>query len=124
MAPITVSRLVNAQVLRQELSQQKDADRVLIVSATVYDEVVRSRFGELDPDMFCHTNIRARGARLIGYVYQGSWSQHLETPLDATGNTAFALSALPAQASSSRQHRSRSALTQTDLTIPAIQSSF
>jgi hypothetical protein len=123
MAPITVSRLVDAQVLRQELSRQAGADLVLIVSATVYDEVVRSRFGELDPETFCRTVIKAKDTKLIGYLYQGMWTKGPKAPVDATASPSFTLSALPVQASAPRQHRRKPVLTQTDPGIPAISES-
>jgi class 3 adenylate cyclase len=73
VAPITVSRLVDAQVLRHALKQRSDLDIALIVSTAVYDEVVKSGFNELDPNMFHRTNIRIKGTYLTGYPYDGSF---------------------------------------------------
>jgi len=67
--PITVSRLVDAPVLRQMLKQRTDLDIALIVSGAVYDEVIQSRFHELDPAMFQRTTIRIKGASYVGYLY-------------------------------------------------------
>ena len=71
-ALIVVSRLVDAQVLRQELSQQHDVDVALAVSATVYDEIVQSQFRDLNPDMFCRIVISAKGSRFVGYLARNS----------------------------------------------------
>jgi class 3 adenylate cyclase len=67
--PITVSRLVDAPVLRKMLKQRPDLDIALIVSAAVYDEVVQTRFHELDPKMFHRTNITIKRIRYVGYLY-------------------------------------------------------
>jgi hypothetical protein len=123
MSPITVSCPVDAQVLRQELRRQAGADLVLIVSATVYDEVVRSRFGELDPETFCRTVITAKGTKLVGYLYRGLWTKAPKGPVDATASPSFTLSALPVQASAPRQHLRKPVLTQTDPGIPATSQS-
>jgi class 3 adenylate cyclase len=72
-APITVSRLVEAQVLRQVLSRRKDTDLALIVSSTVYDEVVQSRFHNLDPQLFYRIVVKAKGRRFTGYLFQGDF---------------------------------------------------
>ena len=75
-APILVSRLADAEILRQMLKQRNELDIALAVSATVYDEVIRSRFHDLSPEMFCRANIRAKGACYVGYVYHGSFAAH------------------------------------------------
>jgi class 3 adenylate cyclase len=67
--PIAVSRLVDAMVLRQMLRQRTDLDLALIVSDAVYNEVVQSRFHELDPKMFRRTSFRIKGKRYVGYLY-------------------------------------------------------
>jgi hypothetical protein len=67
--PVTVCRLVDAQVLRQTLVQRNELDVALIVSATVYDEIVQSRFGELDPQMFRRTSVRIKCSDYVGYLY-------------------------------------------------------
>ena len=70
--PITVARLVDAQVLRQALRQRTDVDIALIVSDAVYSEIVQSRFHELDPKLFHRTNVRVKGNSYIGYLYCAS----------------------------------------------------
>jgi hypothetical protein len=81
-APIAVSRLVDAQVLRQELRQRNDLDVALIVSATVYDEIVQSRFHGLDPEAFSRTTLKVKGTTFTGYLYKnGLTAQHPEIPI-------------------------------------------
>jgi class 3 adenylate cyclase len=70
--PTTVSRLVDAQVLRHVLRDQIDLDIALIVSAAVYNEIVQSRFGELDPAMFRRARTRIKGNSYIGYLYSAN----------------------------------------------------
>jgi hypothetical protein len=72
-APIVVSRLVDADILRQHLRQRDDLDVALIVSATVYEEIVLSRMHNLDPGAFRRTVIKVKGSRYTGYLYQGSF---------------------------------------------------
>lgn len=76
MAPIVISRLLDAPMLRQQLRQRNDLDLVLIVSATVYDEVIQSRFHGLDPDAFARVGLKVKGKTYVGYLHQeGSASQ-------------------------------------------------
>lgn len=67
--PITVARLVDAPMLRQMLRQRTDLDLALIVSDAVYDEVIQSRFHELDPAMFQRAIIRIKRTTYVGYLY-------------------------------------------------------
>jgi class 3 adenylate cyclase len=67
--PITVCRLLDAQVLRQMLRQRSDLDIVLIVSAAAYDEIIQSRFRGLDPRMLHRTSIKIKGNCYVGYRY-------------------------------------------------------
>lgn len=69
-APVTISRLVDAEPLRQQLRQRGNLDIALIVSATVYTEVVQSRLRDLNPDAFRRTTIRAKGITYVGHLYQ------------------------------------------------------
>ena len=69
-APVVISRLVDAETMRQHLRQRRDLDIALIVSATVYDEVIQSRLHDLNPETFHRTIIRAKGVSYIGYLYQ------------------------------------------------------
>ena len=67
--PITVSRLVDAQVLRQTLRQRTDLDIVWIVSGGVYNNIVKSLSRELDPKLFHRTSMRIKGKCYVGYRY-------------------------------------------------------
>jgi hypothetical protein len=69
-ALIAISRLVDADVVRQQLRQRRNIDIALIVSATVYDEVIQSRLHDLDPEAFRRVIIRAKGISYVGYLYQ------------------------------------------------------
>jgi class 3 adenylate cyclase len=60
-APIVISRLVDAEIVRQQLRQRSNHDVALIVSGTVYDEVIQSRLHDLHPESFRRTIIRAKG---------------------------------------------------------------
>lgn len=70
IAPVVVSRLVDAEAVRQQLRQHSDPDLALIVSATVYNEVIQSRLRDLDPEAFRRTIVRAKGITYVGYVHQ------------------------------------------------------
>ena len=67
-----ISRLVDAEVARRQLRQRGDLDIVLIVSSTVYDEVIQSRLHNLDPDAFRRVIVRAKGkgSSHVGYLCQ------------------------------------------------------
>jgi len=73
-APVLVARLIDAGVVRQQLRGQPDRDLALIVSAAVYDEVVRTRFHGLCPDAFSRVTLQAKGLAYIGYLYQGDFA--------------------------------------------------
>jgi hypothetical protein len=69
-ALVAISRLVDAELVRQQLRQRSDFDTVLVVSATVYDEVIQSRLHNLNPEGFRRVTIRAKGIPYVGYLYQ------------------------------------------------------
>jgi hypothetical protein len=69
-ALVAISRLVDCEVTRQQLRQRNDLDITLIVSATVYDEVIQSRLHDLNPEAFRRVTIRAKGISYVGYLYQ------------------------------------------------------
>jgi hypothetical protein len=72
-ALVAISRLIDAQIVRQQLRQRSDLDIALIVSATMYDEVIQSRLHDLDPEAFRRVVIRAKGISYIGYLYQDNF---------------------------------------------------
>jgi len=69
-ALVAISRLVDSEVARQQLRQRSDLNITLIVSATVYDEVIQSRLHDLNPEAFRRVTIRAKGISYVGYLYQ------------------------------------------------------
>jgi hypothetical protein len=71
-APVEISRLVDAETVRQHLRQRPEADIAPIVSATVYKEVIQSRLRGLNPEHFCRMAMRAKGVAYVGYLYQDS----------------------------------------------------
>jgi hypothetical protein len=81
-ALITVARLVDAPVVRQQLHKRSDLHVGLIVSGTIYDEVIRSELCDLSPSAFRRVNTRAKGIAYIGYLYQRS----LESSSPAAGS--------------------------------------
>lgn len=68
VAPVVVSRLVDAEIVRQQLRERSDLDIALIVSAAVYNEVIQSRLNGLRPESFRRTVIRAKGITYVGYL--------------------------------------------------------
>jgi hypothetical protein len=75
-APVEVSRLLDAETVRQRLRQHGDIDIALIVSATIYNEIIQSRLRDLNPDAFRRTIVRAKGITYVGYLYQGIFVPH------------------------------------------------
>ena len=70
--PTTVKRLLDAPVLRQRLKRQTDLDIAWIVSDAVYNEIVQSRFHELDPADFLRTKARIKDASFVGYLFSAT----------------------------------------------------
>lgn len=70
-APVVTSRLVDAEPARRQLRQRADLDVALIVSATVYEEVVESRLHGLDPEVFDRIIVRAKGKSYAGDLHRG-----------------------------------------------------
>lgn len=65
---VEISRLVDSEAVRQQLRQRNDRDIALIVSDTVYGEVIQSRLRDLDPGDFRRTCVRAKGISYIGFL--------------------------------------------------------
>jgi class 3 adenylate cyclase len=68
-APIVVSRLLDSDVLRQWLAARSDLDLALIVSSTLHNEVIRSRFRGLDPNAFEEVNVVIKSISYAGYIW-------------------------------------------------------
>jgi hypothetical protein len=58
-APVIVSRLLDAGLLRQALAAAAEANLVLIVSQTLYDSIVMSGFGGLAPSAYHQVRVVA-----------------------------------------------------------------
>ncbi|MDN3353057.1 hypothetical protein [Actinomadura sp. DC4] len=67
-APIVVSRLLDAKPLRKLLTDQQERDLALIVSQTLYQDVVRTGFCSLDPEEFQPVRVNAKGIQYHGFV--------------------------------------------------------
>ena len=67
-APIVVSRLLDARPLRRLLAEQQDRDLALIVSQSLYQDVVRTGFCSLDPGEFQAVRVIAKGMQYNGFV--------------------------------------------------------
>ena len=68
--PIVVSRLLDSNELRRHLSQKRELDLVLIVSACLFHDVVETRFHYLEPEEFTRTDVRIKGMRYVGYIHR------------------------------------------------------
>ena len=69
-ALVAISRLADAELVRQQLRQESDLDMALVVSATVFDEVIKSRLRDLNPEAFHRIIIKAKGISYVGYLCQ------------------------------------------------------
>jgi hypothetical protein len=69
-ALILVTRLLDANVVRRQLQSRPDQDLALIVSASVYDEVIKTRFHGLRPEAFSRVAVHAKRLAYVGYLYQ------------------------------------------------------
>jgi hypothetical protein len=67
-APIVVSRLLNAKPLRRVLADHPDRDVALIVSSSLYRDVVSTGFCALDPDGFKAVRVIAKGVLYQGFI--------------------------------------------------------
>lgn len=67
-APIVVSRLLNARPARRVLADEPDRDVALIISASLYQDVVRTGFCALDPETFRPVRVNAKGVLYHGFV--------------------------------------------------------
>ncbi|WP_246019189.1 hypothetical protein [Saccharothrix australiensis] len=70
-APIVTCRLLDSRVVRKELAHG-DGDLVLVISRRLFDDVVRTRFHELDPSRFRAARFSAKGASYAGYLCAGA----------------------------------------------------
>jgi hypothetical protein len=95
-APIVVSRLLDARPLRRLLADQEDRDLALIVSQTLYQDVVRTGFCSLDPDEFHPVRVNSKGVQYHGFVRRGAVVEQLASaPLRAVSGGGPGLVAIP-----------------------------
>jgi hypothetical protein len=67
-APIVVSRLLDSVLLRRELKQRSEADLVLIVSDSIYRDIVETQLGGLEPATFRRVVVRAKSMTYPAYI--------------------------------------------------------
>lgn len=70
-APIVTCRLLDAEVVRDELAGA-DADLVLVISERLFVDVVLTRFHDLDASRFRPTAFEVKGVRYAGYLCTGA----------------------------------------------------
>ena len=66
--PVVVSRLLESDELRNCIAQRADLDLVLIVSASLYEDVIETRLCHLDPAQFTRTNALVKGRSYPAYI--------------------------------------------------------
>ncbi|MFI6584163.1 hypothetical protein [Embleya sp. NPDC050493] len=67
--PIAVARLLDAPVLKRVLAQTRTTDLVVIVSDSVFQDVVRLRENGLDPEQYTRITVRAKEFDSHGWVH-------------------------------------------------------
>lgn len=70
--PIVVSRLLDSDELRKYLANRAELDLVLIVSASLYNDVIETRFRNLDPTQFTHADVLVKGRSYPAYIHTAS----------------------------------------------------
>lgn len=73
-APIVIARLLDSDALRRRLADDHDVDVAIVVSASLYRDVIQTRFRGLDPQDFTLVDFDAKGTNYVGYIYQGPWT--------------------------------------------------
>lgn len=94
-APIVVSRLLDAKPLRKLLAEQQDRDLALIVSQTLFQDVVRTGFCSLDPDEFQAVRVNAKGVQYHGFVRSQEEQRMAPAALRRASGGGAGLVALP-----------------------------
>ena len=95
-APIVVSRLLDARPLRRLLADEQDRDLALIVSQTLYQDVIRTGFCSLDPEEFQAVRVIAKGIQYHGFVRRAEHARVAPVALRAAaGGGGVGLVALP-----------------------------
>lgn len=94
-APIVVSRLLDARPLRRLLADERDRDLALIVSQSLYQDVVRTGFCSLDPAEFQPVRVNAKGILYHGFVRRPEAVPAAPAAMRPAGERSVALIALP-----------------------------
>jgi hypothetical protein len=94
-APIVVSRLLDARPLRKLLADQQERDLALIVSQSLYQDVVRTGFCSLDPGEFQPVRVNAKGVQYHGFVRRQEAERVAPAALRAAAGGGVGLVALP-----------------------------
>ncbi|WP_141582322.1 hypothetical protein [Actinomadura sp. WMMA1423] len=69
-APIIVSRLLDSGSLRRELARRTDTNLALIVSDSLYNDVIETQLGGLQPGAFRRVVVRAKKISYPAYIQQ------------------------------------------------------
>lgn len=67
--PIAVARLLDEPVLKRVLAKTRTTDLVVIVSDSVYQDVVRLRENGLDPEQYTRIPVRAKEFTNFGWIH-------------------------------------------------------
>lgn len=67
-APIVVSRLLDAAPLRRHLAERRDGDLGLVVSDSLFQDIVSTGFCSLGPSDFDAIRVTAKGVCYRGYI--------------------------------------------------------
>jgi class 3 adenylate cyclase len=76
--PIVVSRLLDSAELHSYLAEHTRLDLALIVSESLYHDVIETRFRGLEPAEFAHAHISAKGVSYPAYIH------HVGGPIQMT----------------------------------------
>jgi class 3 adenylate cyclase len=68
-APIVVGRLLDAAPLRDYLTDHQDRDLALVVSDSLYNDVIRTGLCELNPRRFIEVNVEIKQVHYRGYIH-------------------------------------------------------
>jgi hypothetical protein len=71
-APVVVCRLLDAAPFRRFLQARRDRDVALIVSDSLYRDVVRTGFCPMDREAFRSMRVVIKGTPFRGYIYDGA----------------------------------------------------
>jgi hypothetical protein len=67
-APIVVSRLLDGRIVRRMLAESAERDLILIVSASLYHDVIKTGFYGLDASRFSPVRVTVKGTTYCGYL--------------------------------------------------------